>query len=343
MNDPGIVSKYSDDWIAAAPKVELHVHHIGATSLSTLADLAARHPEVGVPTDPEALATFYEFTDFDHFLRVYAAVSRLLTTPEDVYRLTVGNLADLAAQHVRYAEVTVTPNGILTEGVPRDGLVEALDAARAQAAADWDLTVNWILDIPGFPGEPAEVVLGLCEYRPPVGLVALGLGGPETPRQDFADYFARARALGLGSVPHAGEATGPESVRTAVEVLKADRIGHGIRAAEDPELLATLADTGVHLEVCPTSNLRTRVVPTLELHPLPALMAAGVSVSINSDDPPMFGTTLTRELQLAATLVGPATIPELLRNAIDASYATDDVKRSYRAELAAAESDIGPL
>ena len=329
---------YSDTWIAAAPKIELHVHHIGATSLHTLADLAARHPGSGVPTDPSALEQFYQFTDFDHFLRVYAAVSRLLSSPEDVYRLTVGNLADLAAQQVRYAEVTVTPNGILTAGVPRDGLVEALDAARTFAAREWAMTVNWILDIPGFTGEPAEVVMELCERRQPEGLVALGLGGPETPRADFAPYFARARSLGLGCVPHAGEASGADSVRTAVDVLKADRIGHGIRAVEDPELLVELADAGIHLEVSPTSNIRTRVVPTLEDHPLPTLMAYGIPVSINSDDPPMFGTTLTQELQIAAQLVGHQQIPQLLRNAISASFATDAIKGSYLSDLAQAEA-----
>ncbi|SDS58769.1 adenosine deaminase [Microlunatus soli] len=329
---------YSHAWIAAVPKIELHVHHVGATSADTVADLAARHPESGVPTDPSALEEFYRFTDFDHFLQVYAAISRLLSTPEDVYRLTVGNLADLAAQHVRYVEMTVTPNGILTGGVPREGLVEALDAARAAAARDWDLTVNWILDIPAFTGEPAEVVMDLCEQRQPAGLVALGLGGPETPRADFAAYFGRARALGLGSVPHAGEASGPESIRAALQVLKADRIGHGIRAVEDPAVLVELADAGVHLEVSPTSNVRTRVVQTYEDHPLPTLLAAGVPVSINSDDPPMFGTTLTRELQIAAQLVGSEQIPRFLRNAIGASFASDTVKRSYLAELADAET-----
>lgn len=109
----------TSEWLAALPKVELYVHHIGATSLDILAALAARHPEAGVPADAEALAGFYDFTDFAHFLRVYAAVSRLLTTPEDVYLLTIGNLADLAAQHVRYAEVTVTPNGPMSTGVRR--------------------------------------------------------------------------------------------------------------------------------------------------------------------------------------------------------------------------------
>jgi len=329
---------FPDEWIAAVPKIELHVHHVGATSAATLADLAVRHPEAGVPTDPAQLEEFYRFTDFDHFLRVYAAVSRLLSTAEDVYRLTVGNLGDLAAQQVRYAEVTVTPNGILSAGVPRDGLVEALDAARAFAAREWGMTVNWILDIPGHTGEPAEVVMDLCERRQPEGLVALGLGGPETPRADFAPYFARARALGLGSVPHAGEAAGPESVRAAVDVLKADRIGHGIRAVEDPGLLVELADAGIHLEVSPTSNIRTRIVPTLADHPLPSLIGAGISVSINSDDPPMFGTTLTRELQITAQLLGSEQVPQLLRNAVNASYATEDLKRSYLAELAAFEA-----
>jgi adenosine deaminase len=217
--------------------------------------------------------------------------------------------------------------------VRQKGSTPALDAARQHAARQLNLDVNWILDIPGHPGEPAEIVLDLCARKPPEGLVALGLGGPETPRRDFAPYFARARALGLGSVPHAGEAQGAHSVRAAVEHLGADRIGHGIRAVDDPDLLADLAELGIHLEVCPTSNVRTRVVPTIEAHPLATLMAAGISVSINSGDPPMFGTSLTRELQLAARLVGQDRIPELLRNAMNASFATDDVKIAYGKEL----------
>jgi aminodeoxyfutalosine deaminase len=321
------------EWVAGLPKVELHVHHIGATAPHTVAELARRYPDAGVPGDVAELEKFYEFTDFDHFLRVYLAVSQLLRTPEDVYDLTVGNLADLADQHVRYAEVTVTPNGPLACGVPRDGLVEALDAARRHAAEMWDLAIGWILDIPGYPGPMAEVVLDICENRPPEGLVALGLGGPETPRARFTTYFERARALGLASVPHAGEAAGPESVWAALEDLGADRIGHGVRAMEDPDLVAELRDRGTHLEVCPTSNLRTRVVASLDGHPLPAMVEAGLDVSISSDDPPMFGTTLTNELHVAADLLGADALPRLLGNAIDASFAPEPVKRSYRAEL----------
>ncbi|MDF8265988.1 adenosine deaminase [Luteipulveratus flavus] len=329
-------------WVADLPKVELHVHHIGATAPHTVAALAARYPDAGVPSDLDALERFFAFTDFAHFLRVYAAVSRLLRTPEDVYELTIGNLLDLARQNVRYAEVTVTPNGPLACGVPRDGLVEALDAVREHAAREYGLVVGWILDIPGHPGPPAEVVMDLCEHAPPEGLVALGLGGPETPRPQFADYFARGRALGLPGVPHAGEAAGPASVRSAVEDLHAVRIGHGIRAMEDPRVVALLRERAVHLEVCPTSNVRTRVVDTLEEHPLPAMLAAGLEVSISSDDPPMFGTTLTEELLVAARLVGANEVPTLLGNAIDASFAPNDVKRRYRSELRRAPGPAVP-
>lgn len=322
-------------WVTQLPKVELHVHHIGATAPHTVVKLAQRYPDAGVPGDLEQLERFYEFTDFDHFLRVYQSVSRLLRTPEDVYELTVGNLADLADQRVRYAEITVTPNGPLACGVPRDGFVEALDAARQHAATAYDLTVGWILDIPGHTGPAAEMVMDICERRAPDGLVALGLGGPESPRAMFAPYFDRARVLGLGCVPHAGEAAGPENVRAALTHLEAVRIGHGIRALEDPELVDELRDRGTHLEVCPTSNVRTKVVPSLDEHPLAAMVAAGLNVSVNSDDPPMFGTTLTDELLVAARLLGQASVPTLLRNAIDASFAPDPVKRSFRRELAA--------
>lgn len=175
--------------------------------------------------------------------------------------------------------------------------------------------------------------MDLCEHDAPDGLVALGLGGPETPRHQFVDYFARARALGLASVPHAGEAAGPESVRCAIEHLQATRFGHGIRALDDPDLVASLRDRGTHLEVCLTSNVRTGLVRDLAHHPLPAMIEAGPDVSINSDDPPMFGTTLTHEFCAAASLVGAEKIPDLLRNAIGASHMPSALRATLRAEL----------
>ena len=297
-----------------------------------MCQLATRYPDAGVPTDPHEFRRFYEFTDFDHFLSVYKAVSQLVRTAEDVYDLTVGNLMDLVAQRVRYAEVTVTVNWPLRNGVPAAGFAEALNTARREVVAE-GLDVNWIIDIPGKVGEPAELALSMCESNAPEGLVALGLAGEALDPRWYVDYFARARAIGLGAVVHAGESRGPSSVRSALDDLGADRIGHGIRAMDDPDLVARLRDEQVHLEVCPTSNVRTRVVPSIEQHPLAAMAAAGLHLSINSDDPPMFGTTLTDELVIAADILGPSTIPSLLRNAIDASYATQEIKLAYLDEL----------
>jgi adenosine deaminase len=167
--------------------------------------------------------------------------------------------------------------------------------------------------------------------------VSFGLGGPEigVPRPQFQSYFERARAVGLRSVPHAGESTGPATVWDAIRHLGAERIGHGIAAAQDPELLAHLAQTGIVLEVCPTSNVCTRSVPSLHEHPLPALVDAGVIVTINSDDPPMFSTTLNQEYEIAAQLLGldASGVAALATAAVDASFINDDRKADLRGEI----------
>jgi adenosine deaminase/aminodeoxyfutalosine deaminase len=171
----------------------------------------------------------------------------------------------------------------------------------------------------------------------PDGLVSFGLGGPEVGvgREQFAPYFAQARAAGLHSVPHAGESTGPQSIWDALRHLGAERIGHGIAAARDPELLDYLAEHRIPLEVCPTSNVRTRSVPSLEQHPLPALVAAGVPVTINSDDPPMFATTLNREYELAAGLLGldDSGITDLARAAVRASFLDAEGQEALLGEI----------
>jgi adenosine deaminase/aminodeoxyfutalosine deaminase len=171
----------------------------------------------------------------------------------------------------------------------------------------------------------------------PDGLVSFGLGGPEVgvPRPPFASHFDRARAAGLHSVPHAGESTGPETVWDAVNHLGAERIGHGIAAVQDPALMAYLAAEGVPLEICPTSNVRTRSVPSLDEHPLPDLVAAGVPVTINSDDPPMFSTTLNDEYLVAATLLDLEAdgVADLARAGIEASFMDTDRKAGLLREV----------
>ena len=326
-------------FIASLPKAELHVHHVGSASMRTVAELAERHAgSTTVPTDPEELARFFTFTDFAHFIEVYLGVVDLLRTPEDLWTLTYDVARDLAAQNVRYVELTCTPYTSIAVGISAEAYCEALEDARRRAEADFGLTMRWIFDIPGESGVPAaDVTLDTALRLQPDGLVAFGLGGPEigVPRPQFAPHFQQAVAAGLRSVPHAGESTGPETIWDSVNHLGAERIGHGISAAQDPALMAYLAEHQIPLEVCPTSNVRTRSVPSMAEHPLPALVAAGVPVSINSDDPPMFGTTLNHEYEVAAGLLAldEPGLADLARASVRHSFADEATKATILAEI----------
>lgn len=295
------------DFVAGLPKAELHVHHIGSASPQTVAELAARHEgSTPVPADPERLGDYFTFTDFAHFIQVYLSVAALIRTPEDIWVLTYGVARDMAAQNIRYAELTVSPYLSVHQGIAPAAIAETIEDARRRAAADFGLRLAWCVDIPGEAGIPgADVTLDFALHHRPEALVSFGLGGPEigVPRPQFAPHFAAARAAGLHSVPHAGETTGPETVWDAIRTLGAERIGHGINAAQDPELLAYLAEHDIPLEVCPTSNVCTRSVPSLAEHPLQKILDAGVRVSINSDDPPMFSTNLNNEYLVAAQML----------------------------------------
>lgn len=326
-------------FVSGLPKAELHVHHVGSASMRTVAELAERHAgSTSVPTDPQALADFFTFTDFAHFIEVYLSVVDLLRTPEDLWTLTYDVARDLAEQNVRYVELTCTPYTSIEVGISAEAYCEALEDARRRAESDFGLTMRWCFDIPGESGVPsADVTLDTALRLQPAGLVSFGLGGPEigVPRQQFAPHFQQAIAAGLHSVPHAGESTGPETIWDSIHHLGAERIGHGIAAAQDPALMAHLAEHGIALEVCPTSNVRTRSVASLDEHPLPALVAAGVPVTINSDDPPMFSTTLNHEYEVAAGLLGLDNqgIADLARASVRSSFADDATKASILAEI----------
>jgi adenosine deaminase/aminodeoxyfutalosine deaminase len=329
-----------DAFIAGLPKAELHVHHVGSASPRIVAELAARHAgSTPVPADPDQLLRYFTFTDFAHFIEVYLSVVDLIRDPQDIWTLTYEIARELAAQQVRYAELTLTPYSSVVRGIAAEAYCEAVEDARRRAAADHGVQLVWCFDIPGEAGVPsADVTLDVALRHRPDGLVSFGLGGPElgVPRAQFAPHFAKARAAGLHSVPHAGESTGPETIWDALEHLGAERIGHGIAAARDPRLLQHLAAAGIPLEVCPTSNVRTRSVPSLAEHPLPALVAAGVPVTINSDDPPMFATTLNHEYAVAAELLGldAAGVAGLATAAVDASFLDEPGKAALRAEIA---------
>jgi aminodeoxyfutalosine deaminase len=329
------------DFIAALPKVELHVHLVGSASVDTVLGLAARHPDRGVPTDAGALAEFYEFTDFAHFIDVYVKVNNLVTSGADVTDLVLGLAADLARNNVRYAEVTVTPKGHLIAGIEPDELAEALEAGRARALAAHGVELAWVFDIPGGFERPdsLETITWALRHRP-AGTVGFGLGGPEIgiPRAGFRESFDRARDAGLRLVPHAGETTGPETIWSALRDLHAERIGHGTSAVADPALLAHLAEHRVAVEICPTSNLRTRAVATLDEHPLPAMLAAGVPVTLATDDPGMFHTDLNREYLLCHEhfAMGRAELADLARAGVHASFAPAELRARLLTEIDAA-------
>ncbi|MFG2297231.1 adenosine deaminase [Streptomyces sp. NPDC048603] len=325
-------------FIEGLPKAELHVHHVGSASPRIVAELAARHPDSKVPTDPEALADYFTFTDFAHFIDVYLSVVDLVRTPEDVRLLTYEVARDMARQNIRYAELTITPYSSTRRGIEERAFMAAIEDARKAAEAELGVILRWCFDIPGEAGlEAAEETARLAVDLRPEGLVSFGLGGPEigVPRPQFKPYFDRARAAGLHSVPHAGETTGPETIWDAVNELGAERIGHGTSCTQDPALLKYLAEHRIALEVCPTSNIATRAVTDLDLHPVKEMVQAGVLVTINSDDPPMFGTDLNNEYAVAARLLelDERGLAALAKNAVEASFLDPAGKAALAAEI----------
>ncbi|GAA1925629.1 adenosine deaminase [Streptomyces durmitorensis] len=342
MTDPRSTREPRDPhaFIAGLPKAELHVHHVGSASPRIVSALSARHPDSKVPTDVEALADFFTFTDFAHFVQVYLSVVDLVRTADDVRLLTYEVARDMARQNIRYAELTVTPYSSVRRGIDDRAFMEAIEDARKAAEDELGVVLRWCFDIPGEAGlESAEetVRLATTDKLRPEGLVSFGLGGPEigVPRPQFKPYFDRAIAAGLHSVPHAGETTGPGTIWDALTDLRAERIGHGTSAAQDPKLLAHLAEHRIPLEVCPTSNIATRAVATLDEHPIKQFVAAGVPVTINSDDPPMFGTDLNNEYAVAARLLDldERGIADLAKNAVDASFLDPAGKAKLAAEI----------
>ena len=326
------------EFLEGLPKAELHVHHVGSASPRIVAELAARHPGSPVPADPAALTEYFKFTDFAKFVEIYLTVVDLITTPDDVRLLTYEIAREMAAQNIRYSELTVTPYTSVVRGIAAEAFCEAIEDARTAAEKELGVTLRWIFDIPGEAGLPAaEETLRIATKIRPDGLVAFGLGGPEigVPRPQFAPYFEQALAAGLHSVPHAGETTGPETVWDALRYLKAERIGHGTSAMQDPELVAYLAEHRIPLEVSPTSNLATQAVASYAEHPLPAMVEAGLVVTINSDDPPMFGTDLVTEYGVATDLLklDEAGAADLARTAVRVSFAEQSVKDKLLAEI----------
>jgi aminodeoxyfutalosine deaminase len=325
-------------FVDALPKVELHVHLEGAVRPETLLQLARRHGSTALPDDLDGLRDFYRFRDFGHFVEVYYAICDSLREVDD-FALIARELGEhLAAQGVRYAEVTVTPFNHTRRGVAAEAVFEGIERGRLEAEASTGIRLRWVTDVPGeFGADAAVQTARLVLAHRPEGVIGFGLGGPEVgvPRAQFAEAFAMARDAGLHSLPHAGETTGPQTIWDALEHLGAERIGHGVRCLEDPALVEHLRERRIPLEVCPTSNVCLSVVESLEAHPLRRLLDAGLVVTLNSDDPPMFGTSLREECLRAARVLGlsPAELADLARAGIASSFLPDADRAALLAQV----------
>jgi adenosine deaminase len=313
------------DFIREMPKVELHVHLEGSIRPATVLTLAERNGVALPAADLDSLREFYRFIDFDHFIEVYFTVSGCLKTVSDFSLIAYEFGADMARQNIRYAEVTFTPNtNVANSGLPFDEILAGLNDGRARANDDYGVEFQWVLDIvrddPASRYQVAEWAASAVDR----GVIGFGLGGTELghPPEWFADAYAVAREAGLHSVPHAGEIVGPESVWNAIQWLGAERIGHGVHSVEDPALVDYLREHQIPLEICPTSNLCLGAYPSYEEHPIRRLWEAGVCVTVNSDDPPMFDTDLVREYQVLADHLGfsAAELERLSLNALLASF-----------------------
>jgi len=328
-------------FIRAMPKVELHVHLEGAIQPATLLELARRH-RVALPADSvEGLRAWYRFTDFPHFVEVYLLISSCLRTLEDIELIAREFLAGQAAQNIRHSEITYTAyTHYHFRGFSFRDQLGALERARLWAEQEHGVSAGWVIDIPRpISGPEGLMVAEWALAGRDQGVVALGLGGPEVgnPPERYQAAFDRAFEAGLPRVPHAGEMVGPESIWGALRALRADRIGHGVRCLEDPELVEHLRAAQIPLEVCPTSNVCLGVVPTLADHPLPRLIEHGLYVTLNSDDPPMFNTSLTDEYLAAAHTFGldADALERLSLNALRASLLSPDVKQRLETEFRA--------
>ncbi len=346
------------DFIHRLPKAEIHVHLEGTIGPETVLELARRHRMLHrLPgEDVASLRRWFVYRDFDHFVRIYLTLQAFLRTADDFATIVYRCGEEMARQNIRYRELTVTTYTHThlqrDKGLTIDQILEGLRQGQAWARRDFGVEMRWIFDVirnsPFQDGryhpEAATVTLEHAFLGREVGVVGLGLGGAEmgAPPEPFAHAFWEAREAGLLSVPHAGETVGPESIWGALHGLGADRIGHGVRAIEDPTLLVYLREQRIPLELCPTSNVRLGVYPSLAHHPFPHLDRMGLWVTVNSDDPPLFNTSLEQEYRVLAEVFGygPEDLIRIARNGIRASGAEETVKERLLAELAGFQAEI---
>lgn len=322
---------------AGIPKVELHVHLEGSIAPALLRRLAARNG-IALPPSLIAAGERYPFADFAGFLDAFDRVAGSLRSAVDYRDATEDYLLAIAAEGAIYAELMFSPDHAERCGVgfewALEGIAEGLAAAERKSGIVARLIVTCVRHLG--PQQAFAVAERMVAAAHPL-VVGLGLAGDETQLApaDFAPAFARADAAGYATTAHAGEVCGAESVRATLDALPVSRMGHGVRAAEDPRLLEEIARRGIHLEVCPGSNVALGLYADRASHPLPKLLAAGCSLTLNSDDPPFFATSLGQEYEEAARVHGltDSRLLEITRQGLEAAFVDAETKNRLLAKL----------
>jgi aminodeoxyfutalosine deaminase len=330
------IGKQSRKNIADMPKVELHLHFEGSVGPDLLARIAAG----GHGVAKGEIERLYNFRNFQEFLAAYGRVNELLRSPGDFYQVARALVERLASQHILYAEITYTPLIHTRLGLDHAQIMASIIRGCAERSEENTPRISFIYDTVRQWGSQAAletVELPIADRRAGLRVVGFGVGGNElsVPAFELEEAFRLAHSAGLGRFVHAGEVGGPESVWEAVEILGAERIGHGIAAMRDPMLLCMLRKKGIALDICPTSNVRTGVVESFESHPLPGLISSGVAVTLGSDDPGFFGVWLEDELERSAGTWDwdLGTVIELQKNAVFHSFLNDREKTALAASL----------
>lgn len=330
------------------PKVELHVHLEGAIQPATLLQLARRRG-ISLPADSEeGLREWYRFVDFEHFVEIYVTCSECLRDPED-FQLALREFAsEQARQNVRYSEVHFTIATHVRQGANGGEVGDALAESIADLEKEHGIRIRLIPDIVrNLEPRWADTTLEWALEHRGRGVIALGLAGIESwPATPFREHFEVAAAEDLHRVAHAGEQEGPASIRETLEIARPERLGHGIRVVEDEGLLARLAESGLPFEVCPTSNVALKNVPSLAEHPIGRLLGAGIRLSVNSDDPAMFDTTLSLEYARVGDTLGlnAEALAKLSLTALDHAFLEEEERRrmaeEFELEMAKAREEI---
>jgi adenosine deaminase/aminodeoxyfutalosine deaminase len=317
-------------FIRQLPKAELHLHLEGSIEPATLLELKRRHGQPGSIADVEVL---YRYPDFNGFLLAFKAVAEHLRTPEDYELIAYRLMQQLKAENILHAEVYVSVGVCLWRKQDFPSIFEGLERGRERGERDFGISLLWIFDaVRQFGIEAAQKVFELAVRYRDRNVIAVGIGGDEqkAPPELFRDAYAYAADHGLRLTAHAGETAGPESIWGAIN-LRAERIGHGLTAAHDPDLLEELAQRQVPVEICITSNVRTGCCKSITEHPVKQYFDQGLMVTLNTDDPAMFSTTLSREYQIAQQGFGftDEHLRELARNSFEASFLPAEKKLEF--------------